>query len=160
MKNKTPLALGSAALAILLASDAFAARAGDRLPLDVETLQARAAAAFEAADADGDGLVSATEFAAVDDKRDRRGGASARFDDEDFKLGDADGDGTLSVEEFEALPAAKRAARAQRKFERLDADGDGGLSASEFPSRAARLAALDADGDGQVTRREMRRRRP
>ena len=121
MKNKTPLALGSAALAIALAADAFADRRGDRLPLDVEALQAEAAAAFEAADADGDGLVSATEF--------------------------------------EALPAAKRAARAQRKFERLDADGDGSLSASEFPSRAARLAALDADGDGQVTRREMRRRR-
>ena len=154
-----------AALAIVgLTAEAQPARDGGRFPIDVEVLRSQAAAAFEKADADQDGLVSAAEFAAVDDGRERRGqrrgpGPGHRGKGYGFDLGDANGDGQLSREEFEALPAARRAAQAQRKFERLDADGDGGLSPSEFPSLANRLIGFDADGDGILTREEVRRGR-
>ena len=158
-------ALGAAAV-VALAADAFAAAPRERFPIDLEALRAKELAAFEAADADRDGAVSAAEFAASDGLRirqrhagKRRGGSAHAFDGRNFDLGDADGDGTLSREEFEALPEARRAARAQRLFEHLDDDGDGGLSKDEFPSRADRLAALDADGDGMLTREEMRQRR-
>lgn len=157
-------ALGTAAV-VALAADAFAAAPRERFPIDLEALRAKEAAAFEAADADRDGAVSAAEFAASDGPRIRqrhagkRGGSAHVFDGRNFDLGDADSDGALSREEFEALPEARRAARAQRLFEHLDDDGDGGLSKDEFPSRADRLAALDADGDGMLTREEMRQRR-
>lgn len=159
------LALGGA-VAVALAADLFAAGPRERFPIDLEALRAKEAAAFEAADANGDGAVSADEFAASDGPRSRQGHAGERrsrsahgFDGRNFELGDADGDGVLSQEEFEALPQARRAARAQRTFERLDANGDGVLSSGEFPSRADRLAALDADGDGMLTREEMRQGR-
>ena len=153
-----------AALAIVgLTAEAQPARDGGRFPIDLEMLRSQAAAAFEKADADRDGAVSAAEFAAVDDDKrrpgQRRGPKPGRRGGDGFDLGDANGDGQLSREEFEALPAARRAAQAQRKFERLDADGDGGLSPSEFPSRANRLIGFDADGDGILTREEVRRGR-
>ena len=158
-------ALG-AAVAVALAADVFAAGPRELFPIDLEALRAKEAAAFEAADANGDGAVSADEFAASDGPRSRqehagkrRGRSAIAFDSRNFELGDTDGDGALSREEFEALPQARRAARAQRTFERLDANGDGVLSAGEFPSRADRLAALDADGDGMLTREEMRQGR-
>lgn len=165
LQTRLPIVLAAIA-AIGLATDALAARPAGGFPIDVETLRSRAAEAFAKADADQDGLVSAAEFAAVDDDKRRPGQRQRRRGDGEgagkgkgFELGDADGDGQLSREEFEALPAARRAAQAQRKFERLDADGDGGLSPSEFPSRANRLIGFDADGDGILTREEMRRGR-
>lgn len=155
----------------------------ERFPIDLDALRAEAAERFSAADADGDGGLSADEFANVDlrqlmdDRGLRRRGSetgmpSRRGADQrrqglrtkaakregEFAVADADGDGQLSQEEYRGLPAAARAERQRRLFARLDADGDGRLTASEFPSVADRLARLDVNGDGQITRDEMPRR--
>lgn len=167
----------SIAVAVCVTAAALAANAGlkDRFPIDLAELQAKAEERFDAADADGDGLLSADEFAAADlreafayrryRRHDRRG-EQARVEGQDeqredvFAAADADGDAQLSKDEFDALPAAARAVRQRRLFERLDANQDGMLTPAEFPSRASRLAALDVNGDGQITRDEMPRRRP
>lgn len=169
------------------ASIAVTAAAGpsERFPIDLAALRAEAAERFNAADADGDGVVNSDEFAAVDVRRlmgkDRKRGrehgagtasrrsmdaehrrqrlaARAEKREGEFTIADADGDGRLSKEEFRNLPAAVHAERQRRLFSRLDADGDGALAASEFPSRAIRLARFDANGDGQITADEMRKR--
>lgn len=172
-----------AALAAAVAAPAFAApeehvpvgehaaagerAAGERFPIDLAQLEAKAEERFNAADADGDGLVSSDEFAALDvrergakDAPDNRRAKRLRERRQgEFEVADRDGDGQLSAEEYHALPAAVRAVRQQRLFARLDADQDGVLIPREFPSRASRLARLDADGDGQITRRELRQAR-
>ena len=45
---------------------------------------------------------------------------------------DADNDGTVTVEERQAARQAKRADRADSRFDRLDANGDGSISRAEF----------------------------
>lgn len=140
----------------------------------IETLESRAAERFARADADGDGRVTAEEFAAVRmDRRGRRGDDARRdgrrrdgsrdrrrsrgpFEDGAFDAADADGDGKLSREEWRELPRAARDAGRERMFARLDDNGDGVLEAAEFAPNVERLRALDADGDGRLTRREMR----
>ncbi len=145
----------------------------------IEELEARAARRFARVDADGDGRITAEEFAAsrMDrrgrrdgdaDGRPRRGGerrdgrrrgdrfGGSPFGERAFDAADADGDGQLSREEWRELPRAARAAARERMFARLDANDDGGLDADEFGRDMARLKALDADGDGRLTRSEMR----
>jgi Ca2+-binding EF-hand superfamily protein len=82
------------------------------------------------------------------------------LDDALFAALDIDGDGTLSRTEFshEALSSARRDQMKARMFERLDENADGYLSPTEFPP--GRLAALDADGNGEISRDELRARRP
>ncbi len=170
--NIQPFRFAIAGVAAALAASAVAG-SKDRFPISLDDLRAEAVERFNAADADGDGLVTAEEFAAVDarqaaggERRPERGdgGAQHRAEkagDRVFEVGDSDGDGQLSREEYDQVPAALRAERQRRWFTRLDANEDGALAIDEFPSRATRLAKLDANGDGQISRDEMpRRRRP
>lgn len=163
------LALGVGAVAV----------AGDRpeFPLSVAEARERAEARFQRLDADGNGEISAAEFADADEQRRPRGPHQHRFpgrgpdaaaapdgpapDDAVFERLDEDGDGLLSKAEFsrERLRDAGRAEARARRFARLDADGNGSLSRTELPDGSDRLEAMDADGDGQVTREEARQHR-
>lgn len=170
MKN-TLWALSSVAAA-LGAAIAVTASAGpdERFPIDLEALRAEAAERFNAADADGDGLVSNDEFAAVDvrglvgegrkrgrghrvgataspgldaERRRQRLEAKAEKLEGDFAVADTDGDGRLSKEEFRSLPAA---VRAERERERKEAQRE---------RRQREFAIADADGDGQISSDEF-----
>ncbi|MBE0413804.1 EF-hand domain-containing protein [Yoonia sp.] len=86
---------------------------------------------YQSFDTDGDGTVSAEEFAA---------GRAALHAEHD-----TDGDGALSSEEFATLFAQMTRDMADRRFAQLDADSDGLISADEM----ARPAQM-------MSRKEMR----
>lgn len=146
----------TAAIALLagIAAPAFAER-GQDMPTEITREQAlqRATDRFDAADADGNGILTRAEMKAAFEqergKRDQSRGA------EMFSRIDNDGDGALSPDEFrESLekfagrrdggkgdkahdhggkPAPKDAdARADALFDRLDKNGDGALSPDEL----------------------------
>lgn len=151
----------------------------DRFPLSVAEMDARRAEIFANVDNNGDGLISAEEFAVAELPERSRGGhhkrsgqrsrqgeltaemmaerheAMAAMEENLFHTLDADADGVISREEFsrEAMKEARRATMKTRLFERADTDGDGYLSPDEFPPR--RMASLDANGDGLITRDEL-----
>ncbi len=151
---------------------AISANAHDRgTAIDLNELKAEAQERFAAADADGDGSVSGSEFEAADVTpqprfaRQDRGGprpfrGAGRGDNraEVFVEADTDDDEQLSKAEFEAVPDAVRRLAKRRLFNRFDENDDESLSSDEFSPRYNRLAALDANSDGQVTRDEMPRR--
>jgi len=117
----------AAGMIALLSSSAMA-QLDDGLPVSAEAF------AFDAADTDGDGLVSEAELA-----RDAAAGFSGL---------DADGDGMLTPDELEAHDPAD--------FDRVDADGDGALSFNEVMTNKLRgFEAADQDGDGGLTFDEM-----
>ena len=90
--------------------------------------------AFEAADTDGDGLVSEAELA-----RDAAAGFSGL---------DEDGSMTLTPDELGPHDAAA--------FERVDADGDGVLTFEEVMANKTRaFGSADKDGDGGLSFEEM-----
>lgn len=139
----------------------------ERFPIDLDALRAEAAERFSAADADGDGALSADEFANVDlrqlmDDRglrprgsetgmpSRRGAArrqgmqtKAAKREGEFAVADADGDGQLSQAEYRGLPAAVRAERERKR------------AAAQRERRAGEFAAADADGDGSLSQEEF-----
>jgi hypothetical protein len=91
------------------------------------------------ADADGDGRISQAEFVA------------RRLDR--LTVADADRDGSVAPEEMRAAFQARRAERADIRFQRLDADRDGAISRGEFDApraaradRAARPARMHRGG--------------
>ena len=152
----------------------------DRFPISVEEMDAKRAEIFANVDTNGDGLISAEEFAAAElpERQGRgkrggnrgdmstRGGLSdeqvadriAAMEDDLFHALDTDADGVISRDEFSrsAMKEAMADGRKAKMFERADQDGDGYLSPDEFLPR--RLAQLDANGDGEITRDEMPRR--
>ncbi len=117
-------ALGSIAL---LAGPAFA-QLDEGLPPSAEAF------AFDAADTDGDGLVSEAEMA-----RDAAAGFSGLDDNED---------GMLTPDELDEHDSAD--------FDRVDADGDGALSFDEvMTNKLSGIEAADQDGDGSLSFDEM-----
>lgn len=142
-----------------------------RFPISVEELDGRRAEIFALVDSNGDGLVSAEEFAAAElpnrshaRHQGRRGGGyhgessseeialrAEALEENLFLTLDADADGVISRSEFSmpVMREARKAAMKSRVFERADTDGDGYLSPDEFPPR--RLATLDTNGDGQIS---------
>jgi Ca2+-binding EF-hand superfamily protein len=103
---------------------------------------------IQAADTNGDGLISRSEAAALPRIAEK------------FDAIDANKDGQVSMEELRAFHEQQRAAAAAERFRRIDADGDGRISKAEAQANAPRLFAhfdkLDANGDGFVTPEEMK----
>ncbi|MDE0419966.1 MAG: hypothetical protein OXK76_03630 [Gammaproteobacteria bacterium] len=146
--------------------------------IDLSELKAAEEERFTAADADGDGLVTAEEFAAVDPRRfsagirspGDRGGWQRRVA----------GDGTRGLDreaklqrmeqrraeiEKRIAEGEKRRQKARRSdFETADSDGDGQLSAEEYGDMPTTLktarqremfARLDGNEDGVLTPEEF-----
>lgn len=133
--NKQVSALVIAALLATTAGTAFAQ--------DSDTREDRRSEAFAEIDTNGDGSVSAEEFAA---------GANR------FARADANGDGLLTVEELAASGQERAAERAARMIERLDQNDDGALSEDEIESRrdpSRMFERLDANDDGMVSAEEF-----
>ncbi|MFP7674310.1 EF-hand domain-containing protein [Marivita sp. S0852] len=103
----------------------------------------RRAEMFADLDADGNGVVSAEEFAA---------GVGL------FGRADADGNGLLTAEEIAASNQDRAERRAARMIERLDTNSDGMLSQEEVTARrspAQMFDRLDANDDGEVSAEEF-----
>ena len=102
---------------------------------------------FEAADRNGDGVITQDE---VDARRSER-----------FAKADVDGDGDLSIAEMQLMREQRRLRRLERRRNRLDSDGDGMVTAAEFTAaRAGFFEHMDTDGDGSLTLDEMLAFRP
>lgn len=135
-----------------------------------------AAKRFAAADGDGDGVLTAAEFAAAAKPRherranrilarlDRDGDARASLAEtaragrigRRFERADADRDGLLTAAEIAAAAERHGARRIERLVRRADADGDGRVSKSEATKVAeARFERLDQNGDGLLQAAEL-----
>lgn len=113
--KKTLLIGGLAALTLAAGGAAFAQQTADS--------PARALRA----DADGDGRLSQAEFVGQRMQR--------------LSTADANRDGSVTVEERRAAMQARRAGRAEARFDRLDTDDDGMVDRAEFD--AAREARAE-----------------
>ncbi|WP_439121608.1 EF-hand domain-containing protein [Marivita sp.] len=133
--NKQVSTLIIAALLATGASTAFAQDNSNR--------EDRRAEAFAELDTNGDGTVTAEEFAA---------GASR------FARADTNGDGLLTAEEIASVGQDRAAQRAERMIARFDTNNDGALSEDEIKSRrdpARMFERLDANDDGSVSAEEF-----
>lgn len=70
---------------------------------------------------------------------------------QNFEAADADHDGILSLQEFKEMKEKKRAARLQKKWQKMDANGDGSVSKEEFINRSFIFNRLDRNHDGWIT---------
>ena len=170
------------ALALIASSPAYAGGNPDRVKLDTNgdgsidlaEIQARkpdfTVEKFNAADANGDGLLS----------RDEWRGAYHR--DHDRPKLDADGDGSYSLEEMQKAHPDLTQERytsfdgdkdgkltrdelksgfGREMFSRLDKDASGGVSLEEMQSIRSsvtqeKFTQMDADGNGQLSQDELR----
>ncbi len=146
-------------------------------------MQAAAEARFEAADKNGDGVLTKDGSDAARAEMHEKMKAYRGDPAERFAAADADGDGRLTLEEMKEA-AAKRMAehgregdmpgrhadRMEKFFEKADADGDGALTEDEMKAagekmkkrfsehrekRGGLFGRLDTDSDGQVTKAEL-----
>jgi len=147
MQSRTAMSRMAVAACTLLAAAAWAHNdGGDK---------------FKMMDANGDGMVSASEHAAAVTKM--------------FGEMDANGDGNVTAAEMDAKHEGKAAAKSNmtsndaamdhdmardmsssEKIAKMDTNGDGVLSASEHDSGAqAMFTQMDTDGNGSLSRQEM-----
>lgn len=101
--------------------------------------------AFDTADADGDGRISAAEAEALGPA-----GSGDRF-----AMLDTDSDGYITRDELRNLPGAIRERRGEL-FAQADTDGDGALSLAEIQAvrpgiTAEQFSRMDANGDGLLS---------
>jgi Ca2+-binding EF-hand superfamily protein len=125
---------------------ALAQDAEDEAPAAAERVERRGPnAMFSRLDTDGDGTISAEEFAA------------ARLDR--LRAADTDGDGVLSQEELvQYVMQREFERRAQRLARALDVTGDGTVSLADLEDHHGKLFALmDRNNDGVLSAEEMRR---
>lgn len=99
-------------------------------------------------DADGDGLISATELSAQ--MMQRMGQRVERMAAARIARSDIDGDGKLSAAELLSPPMAGR------MLSRIDADGDGAITEAEIAAARARMAEHHAQGRGKGDGRDGR----
>lgn len=165
------LSLGTTAIAQPAASPA--PRGGEsRQPMDRAALQARAAAMFDAADKNRDGLLS------VEERQAQRAEGREKMRERMFARLDANNDGTISKEEFNARRNATRPARPEgardEKRERSAAfrshgRGFGGMMmphqlaeyrdkpiprATFIEASLVRFDRMDTDRDGKISAAE------
>ncbi|SLN23280.1 EF-hand domain-containing protein [Pseudooctadecabacter jejudonensis] len=159
---KTPLLIVTIAAGLTMAATAEARDGrGDRMSLpsfeqlDADAsggvtqaevaayIEAQAQARFAAADANGDGALSADEMLAQADSA--RAERLARRIADRIEKADTNGDGLLQQSEIQAARAdrdghgGRRGASPERMFERADANEDGSLSAEEFQLALERM---------------------
>jgi Ca2+-binding EF-hand superfamily protein len=139
----------------------------DELALDDPSRVSPHVRRFRLLDADGDGLLSLTEYVESADSR-REGDAKTAFEKSariEFAICDRDADERLTFDEFGFTPPLNLAPAPY--FRRLDADHNGRLSVREFlaPWSAAEQIKQrrafyfwDSDNDQQVSLYEMMRR--
>lgn len=94
---------------------------------------------FEAADANGDGLLDRPELLAMVEER------AARGVDRMLQRADGNGDGALSAEELSAARSGRGGPDPERLFQRMDADGNAAISRAEFDEAIARLRERHGD---------------
>ena len=146
--------------------------------IDLKELQAAEEKRFAAADADGDGLVSAEEFAAVDPRQlsagvrgwgDRGGGqrrmaGDGRRGPERAAVRQRMEQRRAEIEKRRTEGEKRRQEARTRDFETADSDGDGKLSSEEYGDMPATLKAtrqremfarLDENEDGVLTPEEF-----
>ncbi|GGB87495.1 hypothetical protein GCM10011363_00160 [Marivita lacus] len=103
----------------------------------------RRAQMFLQLDTNGDGVVSAEEFANPPSR---------------FSIADANKDGLVTADELAALSQQRGEQRIARMIERMDANGDGALSEEEFAARQGggrMFDRLDANEDGAISEEEF-----
>lgn len=162
--RNTLRSLWIAAAALAASPVAFGGDRGPEFPVSIEQARERAEARYREMDADGDGVISASEFqqapipaAAWRSHPGHRG----------FALGKGrPGDGARSRSDGKESKPGPRKPTAAELFARLDSDGDGRLSEQEFSREHIRDAKqsmmrervferLDEDGNGALSRDEM-----
>lgn len=110
--------------------------------IDAGDLEALRAARFAEIDADGDQMVTETEFVAHAERMAAERAAAM------FSRLDADGDGVLSLDALAGRLGGR--GMSGRFIERADTDGSGGVSAEEFDAfRAAIVSRLRDGGPGR-----------
>lgn len=161
-----------------LVANVFAGPNERSKPIDLSELQAAEEKRFAAADADGDGLVSAEEFAAVDPRQLSAGGIP-RSDRAGWQRKMASGgrrgldreairqrmeQRRVELDQRISEREQRRQEARSRDFEAADTDGDGQLSPDEYVAMPATLQAtrqrelftrLDGNEDGVLTPEEF-----
>jgi len=138
----------------------------ERTPIDIEAVKAKDHERFTAVDTDGDGLVSADEFAAVDPRRilgdaPPRGDRARGANRDRLARAQRRGIDREAIRErmTERRTERQREARTEA-FRNADTDDDGQLSAQEYVElpatlearrRQALFARLDNNDDGSLT---------
>jgi Ca2+-binding protein (EF-Hand superfamily) len=145
---KLKLALVSlAAIAITVPALAQDAAAPGATSADAPPPPGRHGRMLQRFDTDGNGLISADEFAGI--------GVGHLIE------ADTDKDGELSVAEIKAAMDKQREERMAEMFKRrFDVDGDGKITVAELKDRQdKRFALLDANNDGSLSREEFAKAR-